>query len=70
MAAGTGVPGWNQPMENMRGLILLSNDRLDGSSRKEKNEQGGTEHIRAETIHGKVLLSAASQHRTDGACRQ
>ncbi len=36
--------GWNQPMNNVRGLILLSNGGLDGSSRKEENEQGGTEH--------------------------
>jgi hypothetical protein len=29
---------------------------LDGSSQKEKKEQGGAEHIGAETIHGKILL--------------
>ena len=40
VAAGTGIPGWNQPMENMLGLILLSNGRLDGNSQNEKNEQG------------------------------
>jgi len=57
VAGGTGIPGWNQPMEYMRGLILLSDGGLDGSSRKEKKEQGGTEHTRAETIHGKALLS-------------
>jgi hypothetical protein len=54
MAGGTGIPGWNQPMENMRGLILLSNGRLDGSSQNEKNEQGRTEQTRAETIHGRI----------------
>jgi len=54
MAGGTGIPGWNSPMEQMRGLILLSNGRLDGSSQKEKNEQGGTEHTRAEPIHGQI----------------
>src|ERR1035438_5916562 len=31
VAAGTGIPGWKQPMVNMRGLILLSNGRLDGN---------------------------------------
>ena len=41
-------------MENMRGLFLLSHGRLDGNSQKEKNEQGGTEHTRAETIHGQT----------------
>ncbi len=54
-------------MNNVRGLILLSNGGLDGSSRKEENEQGGTEHTRAETIHGRALLSAAIQHQTGGA---
>ncbi len=55
MAAGTGIPGWNSPMEHMRGLILLSNGRLEGSSQNEKNEWGGTEQTRAaETIHGQI----------------
>jgi hypothetical protein len=54
MAGGTGIPGWNQAVEYMRGLILLSHGGLDGSSRKEKNEQGGTEDTRAETIHGQT----------------
>ena len=40
MAGGTGIPGWNSPMEYMRSLILLSNGGLDGSSQKEKSEQG------------------------------
>ena len=62
MAGGTGIPGWKQPMVDMRGFILLSNGRLDGSSQKEKKEQGGAEHTLAETIHGKVLLSAMSQY--------
>jgi hypothetical protein len=32
VAGGAGIPGWNQPMEYMRGLILLSKGRLDGNS--------------------------------------
>ena len=36
------------------GMSLLSNGRLDGSSQNEKNEQGGTEQTRAETIHGQI----------------
>jgi hypothetical protein len=51
VAGGTGIPGWNQPMDNMLGLILLSKARLDGNSQKEKNEQGETEHARTKTIH-------------------
>jgi hypothetical protein len=51
MAGGTGISGWNPPMEHMRGLILLSEGRLGGNSQKEKTEQGETEHARAETIH-------------------
>jgi hypothetical protein len=54
VAAGTGIPGWNQPMENMLGLILLSNGGLDGNSQNEKNEQGETEHARTATIHGRT----------------
>ena len=54
VAGGTGIPGWNQPMEYMRGLFLLSNGRLDGSSQNEKNEKGETEQSRAETIHGQI----------------
>jgi hypothetical protein len=54
VAGGTGIPGWNQPMHHMRGLILLSNGRLHGNSRKEKNQQGETEHARTETIHGQT----------------
>jgi hypothetical protein len=54
MAVRTGFPGWNQPMVDMLGLILLSNGRLDGSSQNEKNEQGRTEQKRAETIHGQI----------------
>ena len=52
VAAGTGIPCWNQPMEYMLGLILLSNGGLDGNSENEKNEQGETEDARKETIHG------------------
>jgi hypothetical protein len=54
VAGGTGIPGWNQPMDNMLGLILLSKARLDGNSQKEKNEQGETEHARTETIQGQT----------------
>jgi hypothetical protein len=52
VAGGTGIPGWNQPMVDMRGLILLSNGRLGGNSQKEKSEQAETEYARTETIHG------------------
>jgi hypothetical protein len=31
VAGGTGIPGWNQPMEYMFCLILLSHGRLDGN---------------------------------------
>jgi len=51
MAGCAGIPGWNSPMEYMRGLILLSNGRLDGGSQKEKAEQGGTKDACAEQIH-------------------
>ena len=54
VAGGTGIPGWNPTMDNMLGLILLSNGRLDGKSQNEKNEQGETEHARTETIHGQT----------------
>src|ERR1017187_234750 len=54
VAGGTGIPGWNQPMVNMLGLILLSNGRLDGSSQNEKNEKGGTEQTHAETMHWQI----------------
>jgi len=54
VAGGTGIPGWNQPMDNMLGLILLSHGRLDGNSRYEKNEEGGNEQTSAETIHGQI----------------
>jgi hypothetical protein len=54
VAAGTSIPGWDQPMVYMLGLILLSKGGLDGSSRNEKNEQGKTEQTSAETIHGQI----------------
>jgi hypothetical protein len=54
VAAGTGIPGWNQPMVHMLGLILLSNGRLDGNNQNEKNEQGETGNARTETIHGQT----------------
>jgi hypothetical protein len=54
VAAGTGIPGWNQPMDNVLGLILLSIGRLDGNSQNEKNEQGETEQAGTDTIHGQT----------------
>jgi hypothetical protein len=54
VAGGTGIPGWNQPMVNVLGLILLSKARPDGHSQNEKNEQGKTEHARTESIHGQT----------------
>ena len=54
VAGGTGIPGWNPTMDNMLGLIQLSNGRLDGKSQNEKNEQGEPEHARTETIHGQT----------------
>ncbi|MGB6156751.1 MAG: hypothetical protein WBH45_00595 [Acidobacteriaceae bacterium] len=54
VTGGTGIPGWNQPMEDMRGLILLSHGRLDGNRQNEKAEQGETEHARTETIQGQT----------------
>jgi hypothetical protein len=54
VAGGTGISGWNQPMEDMGGLILLSDGRLDGNRQNEKSEQGETEHARTETIHGQT----------------
>jgi hypothetical protein len=64
VAGGTGIPGWNQPMEHMFGLILLSHGRLDGNSQNEKNEQGETEHARTETIHGQTSSSTVFKYRT------
>lgn len=40
MAVDAGFPGWKEPVVNQRGLILLSEGRLDGSRRKQKREQG------------------------------
>ncbi len=54
VAAGTGIPGWNQPMHNMLGLLLLSHARLDGKKQNEKSQQGETEHAGTETIHGQI----------------
>ena len=62
MASGTGIPGWNQSMVDVRGLILLSKGRLDGSSQKEQKEQSGAEHTLAKTIHGKILQSRMAQY--------
>ncbi len=67
VAGGTGIPGWNQPMEYMRGLLLLSHGRLVGSSQKEQSKQGGAEDTRAETIHGKILLSRSSECEIESA---
>jgi len=52
VAAGTGIPSWNQSMENMLGLLLLTNGRLDGKSQNEKSEQGETEQACTKAIHG------------------
>jgi hypothetical protein len=54
MAGGAGGPGWKEPMEYMRGLILLSHGGLDGSSENEENEQGSTEQTRLETLHEQI----------------
>jgi hypothetical protein len=54
VAARTGFPGWNRLMVLLPGTSLLSSGRLDGSTGNEKNEQGGAEHKRAETIHGQI----------------
>jgi hypothetical protein len=69
VAGGTGIPGWNQPMEDMRGLILLSQGRLDGNSQKEKSEQAEAEDARTESIHGR-LLSTVFKYRTGDGCDQ
>ncbi len=52
VAGGTCVPGWNEPMHHMLGLIQLSGGRVDGKSQNEKNERA--EHARTETIHGQI----------------
>jgi hypothetical protein len=54
VAGGTGISGWNQPMEHMFGLILLSHGGLDGNGQNERAEQGETEHARTETIQGQT----------------
>ena len=41
-------------MDYMRGLILLGHGRVDGNSKNQKNEKGGTEQTSAETIHGQI----------------
>ena len=69
MAGGTGIPGWNSPMDHMRSIVLLRNGRVDGSSQKEKNEQGGAEQTGAEPIHRKILLSIAPQYGKGNARR-
>jgi hypothetical protein len=56
-------------MEHMRRSILLSNGRLDSSSQKKKNQQGGAEHTRAEPIHEKSSMSTSSQYENGDACR-
>lgn len=62
VAGGTGVPGWNQPMIYMLGLILLSSGRLDGQNKT--IEQGETEHARTETIHRQTFLSTVIEYRS------
>lgn len=54
VAGGTGIPGWNQPMEYMPGLLLLSHGRLDGHRQNEKAEESQTEHARTQTIQGQA----------------
>ena len=54
VARGTGIPGRNQPMEHMLGLILLSHGRLGSNSENEEAEQSQTEHARTETIQGQA----------------
>jgi hypothetical protein len=54
VAGGTGSPGWKQPMDNMRGLFLLSKGSSDGNSQNQKNQQGKTEHARTITIHWQI----------------
>jgi hypothetical protein len=54
VAGGAGIPGWNQPVDNMLGLFLLCHGRLDGGGKNEKSEEGGTEQTGAETIHGQT----------------
>jgi hypothetical protein len=54
VAGGAGIPGWNQPVDDMLGLLLLSQGRLDGGGKNEKSEKGGTEQTHAETIHGQT----------------
>ncbi len=49
-------------MVDVRGLILLSKGRLDGSSQKQQKEQSGAEHTLAKTIHGKILQSRMAQY--------
>ena len=54
VAGGTGSAGWNQPMEDMLGLLLLSSSRVDGNRRNEKKQQGETEYAPTDTIHGET----------------
>ena len=63
VAGGTGIPGWNQPMEDMRGLILLSNGRLDGNSQNEKNEQGESRTCAHRNDSRTDLLSTVFKYR-------
>jgi hypothetical protein len=53
VTGGAGIPGWNLPMVNMFGLLLLSEGWLDGDSQDEKGEQGRTIYKCAETLHGR-----------------
>jgi hypothetical protein len=40
VAGGAGIPGWNQPVDDVLGLLLLSHGRLDGGGKYEKSEKG------------------------------
>jgi hypothetical protein len=54
VAVGTGFSGWNQPMEDMLGFLLLSHGWLDGNRQNEKSEQGETGYTRTNSIHGQT----------------
>lgn len=70
MAGGTGIPGRNEPVEDMGGLFLLSHGGLDGNSQSEKAEQGETEHARTETIQGQTSSVRFSSIEPGDGCNQ
>jgi hypothetical protein len=69
VAAGTGIPGWNQPMDNVLGLVLLSKGRVDGNRQNEKNQQGETEQAGTDTLHGQTPRTVF-KYRTGDGCNQ